>query len=143
MKKMLLFAAVFTLLSSCSVRSWVTPAATVGGAAAGAIAGPGGAALGAGTGYAAGRIYELDDEKKELVESITKGDVHSILSAGLKEHRSGFEEFTGSIKSILMITGSVLLAYLCIPIFLAKKCAKDEALKCLTRPPFPIKPPQR
>jgi hypothetical protein len=109
----------------------------------GSLGGPGGAALGAGTGYAAGRIYELDDEKKELVDSITKGDVSAIVASGLQEHQSGFEEFTGSIKSILMIAGSVLLAYLMIPIFLAKKCAKLEAKKCMTRPPFPIKPPPR
>lgn len=116
------------------MRSFVTPAATITGAAAGSLAGPGGAALGAGTGYAAGRIYELDDEKKEIVEQ---------MASGLEQHKSGFEEFTDSIKSILMISGSVLLAYLMIPIFLAKKCAKQEAIKQMTRPPFPIKPPPR
>lgn len=128
--------SVFLLLffSSCSMRSFVTPAATITGAAAGSLAGPGGAALGAGTGYAAGRIYELDDEKKEIVEQ---------MASGLEQHKSGFEEFTDSIKSILMISGSVLLAYLMIPIFLAKKCAKQEAIKQMTRPPFPIKPPPR
>jgi hypothetical protein len=138
-----LFIALLLSLSSCSMRSLVTPAATITGAAVGSLGGPGGAALGAGTGYAAGRIYELDDEKKELVDSITKGDVSAIVASGLQEHQSGFEEFTGSIKSILMIAGSVLLAYLMIPIFLAKKCAKLEAKKCMTRPPFPIKPPPR
>jgi len=112
----------------------VTPVATITGAAAGSLAGPGGAALGAGTGYAAGRIYELDDEKKEMVEQ---------MASGLEQHKSGFEEFTDSIKSILMISGSVLLAYLMIPIFLAKKCAKQEAIKQMTRAPFPIKPPPR
>ena len=116
------------------MRSFVTPAATVSGAAVGALGGPGGAALGAGTGYAAGRIYELDDEKKEIVKQ---------MASGLEQHESGFEEFTSSIKSILMIAGSVLLAYLMIPIFLAKKCAKQEAIKQMTRPPFPIKPPPR
>jgi hypothetical protein len=138
-----LFIALLISLSSCSMRSFVTPAATISGAAVGSIGGPGGAALGAGTGYAAGRIYELDDEKKELVESLTKGDVSALVASGLKEHQSGFEEFTGSIKSILMIAGSVLLAYLMIPIFLAKKCAKIEAKKQLTNAPFPIKPPPR
>jgi hypothetical protein len=138
-----LFTALLLSLSSCSIRSLVTPAATISGAAVGSLGGPGGAALGAGTGYAAGRIYELDDEKKELVDSLSKGDVSAIVASGLQEHQSGFEEFTESIKSILMIAGSVLLAYLMIPIFLAKKCAKLEAKKCMTRPPFPIKPPPR
>jgi hypothetical protein len=85
----------------------------------------------------------LDDEKKELVDSITKGDVSAIVASGLQEHQSGFDEFTGSIKSILMVAGSVLLAYLLIPIFLVKKCAKQEAIKHMTRPPFPVKPPPR
>lgn len=125
------------------MRSFVTPAATITGAAAGALGGPGGAALGAGTGYAAGRIYELDDEKKELVEQITHGDVSAIVASGLEKHKSGFDEFTDSIKSILMIAGSVLLAYLLIPIFLAKKCAKIEAKKQITNAPFPVKPPPR
>ena len=141
--KVALFTTVLLGLSSCKMRSFVTPVATISGAAVGSLGGPGGAALGAGTGYAAGRIYELDDEKKELVDSITKGDVNAIVASGLKQHQSGFEEFTGSIKSILMIAGSVLLAYLMIPIFLAKKCAKLEAEKCMTRPPFPIKPPPK
>jgi hypothetical protein len=133
MKAVFLITFLFSL-TSCSMRSFVTPAATVSGAAVGALGGPGGAALGAGTGYAAGRIYELDDEKKEIVEQ---------MASGLEQHKSGFEEFTDSIKSILMISGSVLLAYLMIPIFLAKKCAKQEAIKQMTRPPFPIKPPPR
>ena len=140
--KVALITALLLSLSSCSMRSLVTPAATISGAALGAIGGPGGAALGAGTGYAAGRIYELDDEKKELVNSITKGDVDAILNAGLEQHKSGFDEFTDSIKNILKIAGSVLIAYLCIPIVLAKRCAKEEAIKCLTKAPFPIKPPK-
>ena len=141
MKHTLLFLLTL-FLSSCSTRSLVTPAATVGGAAIGGVFGPGGAALGAGSGYAAGRIYELSDEKKELVEAITKGDVDAIINAELLQHQSGFDEFTDYIKSILMIAGSVLIAYLCIPIVLAKRCAKEEAIKCLTKPPFPIKPPK-
>jgi hypothetical protein len=143
MRAVLLIVTTLSFFSSCSMRSFVTPAATISGAAVGAIGGPGGAALGAGTGYAAGRIYELDDEKKELVDSITKGDVSAIVASGLQEHQSGFDEFTGSIKSILMVAGSVLLAYLLIPIFLVKKCAKQEAIKHMTRPPFPVKPPPR
>ena len=80
------------------MRSLVTPAATVGGAALGGIAGPGGAALGAGTAYAGARIYELSDEKKELVDSITHGDVSAIVASGLAEHQTGFESFTSYIK---------------------------------------------
>ena len=86
------------------MRSLVTPAATVGGAAVGGVFGPGGAALGAGTAYAGARIYELSDEKKELVESITHGDVDALLSAGLKQHQTGFDQFTSYIKKTVSYT---------------------------------------
>ena len=129
------------------MRSLVTPAATVGGAALGGIAGPGGAALGAGTAYAGARIYELSDEKKELVDSITHGDVDALVSAGLRQHQSGFEAFTSTIKKILSVAAVLLGCYLTIPIFVAKRtarnCSKTEALKNATRPPFPVKPPPR
>ena len=129
------------------MRSLVTPAATVGGAALGGIAGPGGAALGAGTAYAGARIYELSDEKKELVESITHGDVDALLSAGLKQHQTGFDQFTSYIKKILIGAAILLGGYLAIPIFVAKRtaqnCSKTEAEKHITRAPFPVKPPSR
>lgn len=125
------------------MRSLITPAATVSGAALGGIAGPGGAALGAGTAYAGARIYELSDEKKELVDSITHGDVDALVSAGLKQHQSGFDAFTSYIKKILIGAAIVLAGYLAIPIFVAKRCAKSEVTKSTTRAPFPVKPPSR
>ena len=134
-------------LTGCSMRSLITPAATVGGAAIGGVFGPGGAALGAGTAYAGARIYELSDEKKELVESITQGDVDALLSAGLAEHKTGFEKFTSTIKNILIGAAILLGGYLAIPIFVAKrtarKCSQTEAIKHQTRAPFPVKPPSR
>jgi len=129
------------------MRSLITPAATVGGAAVGGVFGPGGAALGAGTAYAGARIYELSDEKKELVESITHGDVDKLLSAGLAEHKTGFEAFTSYIKKILIGAAILLGGYLAIPIFVAKRtarqCSQTEAIKHQTRAPFPVKPPSR
>ncbi len=129
------------------MRSLVTPAATVGGAALGGIAGPGGAALGAGTAYAGARIYELSDEKKELVDSITHGDVSAIVANGLLEHKTGFESFTSYIKKILIGAAILLGGYLAIPILIAKRtaqnCSKTEAEKHQTRAPFPVKPPSR
>mgnify|MGYP003667453695 FL=1 len=129
------------------MRSLITPAATVSGAAVGGVFGPGGAALGAGTAYAGARIYELSDEKKELVESITHGDVDKLLSAGLAEHKTGFEKFTSTIKNILIGAAVLLGGYLAIPIFVAKRtarnCSKSEAEKHMTRAPFPVKPPPR
>jgi len=129
------------------MRSLITPAATVGGAAVGGVFGPGGAALGAGTAYAGARIYELSDEKKELVESITQGDVDKLLSAGLAEHKTGFDAFTSYIKKILIGAAILLGGYLAIPIFVAKRtarqCSQTEAIKHQTRAPFPVKPPSK
>jgi len=142
----MIYTAIVLLLvcfTGCSLRSLVTPAATVGGAALGGIAGPGGAALGAGTAYAGARIYELSDEKKELVDSITHGDVSAIVANGLLEHKTGFESFTSYIKKILIGSAIVLAGYLAIPIFVAKRCAKSEVTKSATRAPFPVKPPSR
>jgi hypothetical protein len=142
----MIYTAIIILaicLTGCSMRSLITPAATVGGAALGGIAGPGGAALGAGTAYAGARIYELSDEKKELVDSITHGDVNALVSAGLKQHQSGFDAFTSYIKKILIGAAIVLAGYLAIPIFVAKRCAKSEVTKSSTRAPFPVKPPSR
>jgi hypothetical protein len=142
----MIYTAILLLaicLTGCSMRSLITPAATVGGAALGGIAGPGGAALGAGTAYAGARIYELSDEKKELVDSITHGDVDALLTAGLKQHQSGFDAFTSYIKKILIGAAIVLAGYLAIPIFVAKRCAKSEVTKSTTRAPFPVKPPSR
>ena len=142
----MIYTAIIVLaicLTGCSMRSLITPAATVGGAALGGIAGPGGAALGAGTADVGARIYELSDEKKELVDSITHGDVSAIVANGLLEHKTGFESFTSYIKKILIGAAIVLAGYLAIPIFVAKRCAKSEVTKSTTRAPFPVKPPSR
>ena len=125
----------FLFFSGCTVRSLVTPAATVGGAAVGAVAGPGGAALGAGVGYAGGRIYELKGENEELVDAITHGDVTALVEQGLQTHQTGFEEFTSTIKKILTVAACCLGLYLLVPIFVARQCSRSEAEK-LTRSPF-------
>jgi len=55
----------------------------------------------------------------------------------------GENEFTGTVKKILMLAACALGAYLLIPIFIARKtadtCSKTEAEKHMTRPPFPTK----
>ena len=129
----------FLFFTGCSLRNLATPAATISGAAVGSIGGPGGAALGAGVGYAGGKIYELTDENEELVEAITHGDVEGIVHAKMREHASGFEEFTTYIKRILIGAACILGVYLTIPIFVARRCSKSEVRKGLTNPPFPIK----
>ena len=122
--------------TSCSMRSLITPAAAVGGAAVGgALAGPGGAAIGSGVGYAGGRIYELKGENEELVDAITHGDVTALVQQGLKTHQTGFDEFTSTIKKILTVAACCLGLYLLVPIFVARQCSRNEAER-LTRSPF-------
>lgn len=81
-----------------------------------------------------------NEDLKETVDALTHGDVDKLVKKGLESQASGFEEFTNTIKKILTVAAAVLLAYLCIPIVLARKtarsCAKTEAEK-LTRVPFP------
>jgi hypothetical protein len=135
----MIYTAIILLaicLTGCSMRNLATPVATIGAAGVGGIAGPGGAALGAGVGYASGKIYELTDENEELVDAITHGDVEGIIQSRMKEHASGFQDFTTYIKRILIGAAVVLGAYLVIPIFVARKCSRTEALKNQTRPPF-------
>jgi hypothetical protein len=144
----LLIAAMVLLFTGCKASSWYPALGSVAGGASGAIAGPMGGAAGAGVGYAAGKTAQMMTENadlKETVDALTHGDVDKLVKKGLESQASGFEEFTDSIKKILTVAGSVLLAYLCIPILLARKtaqkCARTEAERHLTRAPFPIKPP--
>ncbi len=136
-----LIAMLLLLTPGCSMRTFVTPAATIGGAAAGSLAGPGGAALGAGVGYAAGEIYVLGSENKDLVDALTTGDVEAIAAAHMKgklaEHGSAFEKFASGVKTVLYVAGALLLAYLAVPFIYTKRCLKKERE---TRAPFPIKP---
>jgi hypothetical protein len=145
----LLIFAMVLLVTGCKISSWYPVMGSVAGGASGAIAGPMGGAAGAGVGYAAGKTAQMmteNEDLKETVDALTHGDVDKLVQKGLESQASGFEEFTGTIKKILTVAGSVLLAYLCIPIMLARKtaksCAKSEAERIgLTRAPFPVKPP--
>jgi hypothetical protein len=143
----ILLIVLTILLASCKMSSWYPVTGSVVGAAGGSIGGPGGAALGSGLGYATGKTAQMmseNEDLKETVNALTHGDVSKLVEQGMKQHQSGFDEFTGSIKKLLTVVGSLLLAYLCIPIFLVKKtathCAREEAKKQYTRAPFPVKP---
>ena len=134
-----LFVAILTL-TGCSMTKLITPAASVSGAAlGGAIAGPGGAAIGSGVGYATGEIYHLSSENENLEETLTQAGVEALLDSKLDGHQSTFDSFTSTIKRILIGAAIVLGCYLAIPIFVARKCSKTEAQKHMTRPPFPTK----
>ena len=120
------------------------------GGAAGSLGGPLVGGLSAGAGVLAGEALKNKDaliEAEETIESLSHGDVDALLTAGLKQHQSGFDAFTSYIKKILIGAAVLLGGYLAIPIFVAKRtarqCSQTEAIKHATRAPFPVKPPSR
>ena len=134
-------ATIFCFVG-CSLRSTYPTVGGILGGGAGSLGGPGGAALGAGAGVLAGEALKNADklvEAEERIEALTHGDVSALVAQGMAEHQSGFDQFTSSVKRWLMWAAVALGAYLAIPIFVARKCSRTEALKNQTRPPFPIK----
>tara|TARA_R110002051_G_C8379538_1_gene444910 strand:+ start:87 stop:497 length:411 start_codon:yes stop_codon:yes gene_type:complete len=115
---------MLTMLTGCSMKSFVTPAAVVSGAAVGSIAGPGGAALGSGIGYAIGEVYTLKDENKQLVTAITTGDVQGIVAAQMKGQQSTIEKATDTIWTALKVAALCILGVLSIPLFITRSNTK-------------------
>ena len=111
-------------LTGCSMKSLITPAATVTGAAVGSIGGPGGAALGAGAAYAGAELWTLDDENKQLVTAITTGDVKGIVAAQMKNQEGKIQEVTSGIWSTLKIAALVILGVLLLPLIWTRSNAK-------------------
>lgn len=132
---------VIVVLTGCSMKQWYpTMGAVVGGGAGAALGGPGIAAVGAGSGALVGEVLQGNKEvaeAKETIDALTHGDVSALVQQGMAKHASGFDEFTSYIKKILIIAACILGAYLCIPIFVARKTAETCSKKHLTRPPFP------
>lgn len=132
------------LCTSCSMASWYPTLGAVAGGGVGSLAGPAGSALGAGSGALVGEVLQGNEEVKEAKETIqllTHGDVSALVEKGLASQTSGFEDFTQTIKRILIGAACILGIYLCLPIFIARRtaeaCSKSEAKKHLTRAPFP------
>ena len=119
----------------------------IAGGGVGSIGGPGTAALGAGAGVLAGEALKNKDalvEAEETIEALSHGDVSALVAQGMEEHKTGFDAFTSTIKKILTGAAVLLGGYLLIPIFVAKRtarqCSQTEAIKHATRPPFPVRP---
>ena len=137
-------------LTGCSMRSTYPTLGAIAGGGVGSLGGPGIAALGAGIGAVSGEALKNKDaliEAEETIEKLSHGDVSAIVASGLAEHKTGFEKFTSTIKNILIGAAVLLGGYLAIPIFVAKRtarqCSQTEAIKHATRAPFPVKPPSR
>ena len=131
--------AIILLLVGCSLRSTYPTLGGIVGGGVGSLGGPGTASLGAGAGVLAGEALKNADklvEAEEKIEALTHGDVSKLVAQGMAEHQSGFDQFTNNIKRWLMWAAIGLGAYLAIPIFVARKCSRTEALKNQTRPPF-------
>jgi len=131
-----------TLLAGCSMKQWYPTMGAVVGGGAGSLGGPVGSALGAGGGALIGEVVKGNaeiEEARETISALSHGDVQKLVEKGMEQHASGFESFTTTIKRILIGAFVILLCYLAIPIFVARKCSRSEAQKHLTRPPFPTK----
>jgi len=138
------FIAACLLVSSCSLRSTYPTLGAVVGGGVGSLGGPGGAALGAGTGAIAGEALKNKDllmEAEETITQLTHGDVEGLIQTQMGEHQGAFDSFVSTIKRILIIAACILGCYLSIPIFVARRtaesCSKTAAEKHLTRSPFP------
>jgi len=118
--------AIMTIatLTGCSMKSFVTPAATVTGAAIGSIGGPVGAGLGAGVAYAGAELWTLEDENKQLVTAITTGDVQGIVAAQMRGQEGKINEVTSGIWTTLKYAALVVLGIMSIPLFITRSNAK-------------------
>ena len=121
---------MLTMLTGCSMKSLITPAATVTGAAVGSIGGPVGAGLGAGVAYAGAEIWTLDDENKKLVTAITTGDVKGIVAAQMKGQEGRIHEVTSGIWTTLKYAACVVLGIMCIPLFITRSNSKKINAIC-------------
>ena len=138
------------MLCSCSMRSSYPLLGGLAGGAAGSIGGPVIGGLSAGAGVLAGEALKNKDaliEAEEKIVALSHGDVSALVAQGMETHKSGFDAFTSYIKNILIGAAVLLGGYLAIPIFIAKRtarnCSKSEAEKHMTRAPFPVKPPSK
>lgn len=130
------------LFASCSMKQFYPTAGALVGGATGSLAGPIGAGLGGAGGALVGEVArgnEEIEEAKETINALTHGDVEALVAQGMSKQNGLFESFTNGIKKLLVIVGVILVAYLFIPVFVARKCSKQEAEK-ITRAPFPIRP---
>ena len=150
----MIYTAILLLaicLTGCSLRSvYPTLGGVIGGSAGTLAGGPVVGGLSAGAGVLAGEALKNKDaliEAEETIELLSHGDVSALVAQGMAEHKTGFEAFTSYIKKILIGAAILLGGYLAIPIFVAKRtarqCSQTEAIKHQTRAPFPVKPPSR
>ena len=146
----MIYTLLILLIFCTGCQGIKTFAPTIGGgigAGVGSLGGPGPAIIAGSLGAGAGQIYKevsQNEKAQKTLEALSHGDVQALVSAQMSDHASGFDEFKNTILNILKVAGACLIAYLTIPIFVARKtatqCAKSEAKKHQTRAPFPFRP---
>lgn len=116
----LLAVITFVLMTcSCSLKKFYPMGGAVLGGGTGALGGPAMAAVGAGTGWAAGELAKGDEELKEAQETITaltQGDVQTLVEKGLSEQRGTFDKIVDGIYDTLLICGIGIGLYLILPV---------------------------
>jgi hypothetical protein len=138
----MLYMPILFYITSCSMKQFYPTAGALVGGGVGSLAGPIGAGLGGAGGALVGEVArgnEEIEEAKETITALSHGDVEALVAKGMSRQNGLFESFTSGIKKLLVIVGVILVAYLFIPVFVARKCSKQEAIK-LTKAPFPIRP---
>lgn len=139
---LILIFITIVLWTGCSLKQFYPSAGAIVGGATGSLAGPVGSGLGAGAGALVGEVARGNEEiaeQAETIKALSKGDVEALVAQGMSKHQGLFDNFTSSIKNLLIIAGVLLLCYLFIPVFVARRCSQSEAQK-LTQSPFPYKP---
>lgn len=135
----ILYMPVLFCVTSCSIKQFYPTAGALVGGGVGSLAGPIGAGLGGAGGALVGEVArgnEEIEEAKETITALSHGDVEALVAKGMSKQNGLFTSFTEGIKKLLIIVGVILVAYLFIPVFVARKCSKSEVSKSLTRPPM-------
>ena len=103
------------------MKQFYPTAGAVAGGAVGSLAGPSGAALGAGGGAMLGELARGNEDLKEAKETI------EVLTG---KQQLSMDTFFAKIQRILITVGLCLIGYLVVPLFVAKRSARAEVLKC-------------
>ena len=122
------------LMGGCSTASFYPVAGSIGGAAiGGAVGGVPGGAVGAGLGYGAGKMGKLAHENKELVKSLSKGDVEGMLAASMGKQKGFVEEALDTLYGFIKLCLVLLVLWQLVPLaytrFIHKKATNGTAKK--------------
>jgi len=100
------------------------------GGGAGSLAGPAGAAIGAGVGYGAGKLGQLASDNKDLVKAVTKGDVAAMVAAASGKNQGFMDEALDTVYGFIKLCLIGVLLWNILPIlytrYVLKKAIKNN-----------------